>query len=78
MKGSRRTEPPGRKNTTAQLEEDPCRQNNKQNSRNNKQNKQNRQNNIVKSKWFTERYVILNKAFNMARKLWVNSKFLDV
>ena len=61
MKGSRRTEAPGRNNTTAQLEEDPCRQNNKQNSRNNKQNKQNRQNNIVKSKWFTERYVILNK-----------------
>ena len=52
MKGSKRTEPPGRNNTTAQLEEDPCRQNNKQNRQNNKQNKQNRQNNIVKSKWF--------------------------
>ena len=52
MKGSRRTEAPGRNNTTAQLEEDPCRQNNKQNRQNNKQNKQNRQNNIVKSKWF--------------------------
>ena len=78
MKGSERTEPPGRNNTSAQLEEDPCRQNTKQNSRNNKQIKQNRQNNIVKSKWFIERYVILNKAFNMARKLWVNSKFLDV
>ena len=52
MKGSRRTEAPGRNNTTAQLEEDLCRQNNKQNRQNNKQNKQNRQNNIVKSKWF--------------------------
>ena len=30
MKGSRRTEAPGRNNTTAQLEEEPCRQNNKQ------------------------------------------------
>ena len=30
MKGSKRTEPPGRNNTTAQLEEEPCRQNNKQ------------------------------------------------
>ena len=30
MKGSERTEPPGRKNTIAQLEEEPCRQNNKQ------------------------------------------------
>ena len=78
MKGSERTEPPGRNNTSAQLEEEPCRQNTKQNSRNNKQIKQNRQNNIVKSKWFTERYNILNQAFNMARKLWVNSKFLDV
>ena len=30
MKGSERTEPPGRNNTTGQLEEEPCRQNNKQ------------------------------------------------
>jgi len=53
MKGSRRTEAPGRNNTTGQLEEDLCRQNNKQNRQNNKQNKQNnKQNNIVKSKWF--------------------------